>query len=469
MPRPLLTVTGAALATTLVLAGCTTGDDNEPSTSTAATARTAATKGTVFDASTTHTIAVDIDDDDFQAMISTYLSSGDKDWITGTVTIDGTEYKDVGLKLKGNSTLRGVSTSSTPESLPWRIRLDKYVDGQNVDGYADFVVRANTSETSLNEFVALDLLADAGLASEPAIATRFSVNGSDDQLTLVLQNLDDDWQEASFDDDGILYKAEADGDYSYRGTDAADYEEAFSVEAGDEDYTPLIDFLDFVNNSSDEDFAAKLDEHLDVKSFARYLAFEDLIDNFDDIDGPGNNSFLEYDTDAGTFTVVAWDHNLAFGTQNGGGMGGMGGGQRGDGQPPADGEAPSGAQGDRPEPPTGGDADQQGGEAGGQVGAGQGGGRQGGGPGGMSGNNQLVTRFKANDTFDALYEQALTDLRAELYDSGELAASVDTWSDVISSGASDLVDADTLTKEADAIKAYADDSSAATEGGDASE
>ena len=35
------------------------------------------------------------------------------------------------------------------------------------------------------------------------------------------------------------------------------------------------------------------------------------IDNRDDIDGPGNNSYLYFDAD-GRATVVAWDHNLAL-------------------------------------------------------------------------------------------------------------------------------------------------------------
>ena len=45
------------------------------------------------------------------------------------------------------------------EDLPWLIRLDKFVDGQTHDGHEDIVVRSNNSQTSLNEAVALDLLA----------------------------------------------------------------------------------------------------------------------------------------------------------------------------------------------------------------------------------------------------------------------------------------------------------------------
>ena len=69
--------------------------------------------------------------------------------------------------------------------------------------------------------------------------------------------------------------------------------------------TPLIDFLDFVNNSSDAEFADGIASRLDVEAFARYLAFEELVDNFDDIDGPGNNAYLRWDAESQGFTVVA--------------------------------------------------------------------------------------------------------------------------------------------------------------------
>ena len=67
-------------------------------------------------------------------MIATYQETDEKEWIEATVTIDGTTYERVGMRLKGNSSLRGVSDDADPADLPWLIRLDKYVDGQALDG-----------------------------------------------------------------------------------------------------------------------------------------------------------------------------------------------------------------------------------------------------------------------------------------------------------------------------------------------
>lgn len=439
-PRPRRTTAQrlAVLATvaSLTLTGCAVGEDAPASTSSATTAARDVADGTgVWDASTVHEIGIEVDPDAVAAMIDTYQETDEKEWLEATVTIDGETYERAGIRLKGNSSLRGVSDDSDPSELPWLIRLDKVVDGQSLDGWTSFVVRSNSSQTALNEAVALDLLAEAGLASEHAVASSFSVNDSDARLRLVVQDLDEGWEAENFSTPGLLYKSEAGGDWSYRGDDPDAYTDVFDQETGDDDLTPLIDFLDFLNNSSDEDFAAELPERLDVQAFARYLAFEELVDNVDDIDGPGNNSYLRYDATSGAFTVVAWDHNLAFGGAPGGGAGGAGGGAGFPGGDRTDGagERPSGMPSGMPEPPDG---------------AGRPGG--GGGPGG--GSNVLVERFTAVEDWADLVEEAKADLTDELVDSGYAEEVLERWSQVLTEQAGDLVDADTVQAEADAIR-----------------
>ncbi|SKC59998.1 CotH kinase family protein [Krasilnikoviella flava] len=430
--------------------------------------------GDFFDTSAVHTVSVEYDEDDYQEMLDTFADTGDKDWISASVTIDGDEYDDVGLRLKGNSSLRGLggdavapqasadddaaahdgaandegqqqpgadegdgnASADDPAGLPWLIRLDKDVDGQEHDGRADFVVRGNNTESSLNEAVALKVLELADVTAEQATYTRFSVNGGDEQLRLVIDLPDDDlWNEDAYPDGGITYKADADGDWAVK-DDAAAYAESFEAKydsAGSTDddaaYEPLQAFLEFVNNSSDADFAAKLGDHLDVDSFARYLAAQDLVANSDDIDGPGNNAYLHDDPESGLMEVVAWDQNLSyggFGTMGGGP--GLQGGARPSGAPEGM-ELPEGMT--RPD------------------------GAQGGGPGGGGGvggqENPLVTRFLENDDFNAAYESAVEDLTASIYGTGDAQDYLDTLTATLADQASDLVDADTLKSESQSV------------------
>lgn len=507
---------GAVVATSV--AACTgTGAGAAPSAPAAGDAQgSAAGSGSgsaLLDSSTVHTISVEVDPQTYQSMIDTFVESGRKEWISATVTIDGTVFTDVGIKLKGNSSLMGlrgpnagfpgaaggppggdaapsgssapsttadpatgdpttpaVPTTATPEAgtgpgpagagpgatvsadepagLPWRIRLDKFVDGQNYQGETDIVVRANNSETSLNEAVALELIGAAGMPTQEAAAVRFSVNGSDQHLRLVLETPDDDWYAETVGVSGILYKAEAGGDYSYRGEDPAAYTDVFEIEANTssraDDYAPLIAFLKWLNESDDAAFAAELGRWLDVDSFADYLAIQDLVANTDDIDGPGNNSYLSYDEATGLFTVISWDQNLAFGGL-GAGMGGNRPGQLPDGVTLPDGVDPSAGFG----PPSGVDVpDGMPMPEGMPPGGGPGGG---GGMGGGMGGNVLSQKFTGNEQFAALVSQASTELKAELYGSGTATQILNTWTATLHAQATDLVSTETIATESAAI------------------
>jgi len=450
-------------ATTLIMIGCSTNSEEGGSTDNGDAAD-------LFDSTVVHDISVEFDTDDYDALIEELADTGEKTWMEATVTIDGTAFENVGMRLKGNSSLAGFgggggpggfgggggpggvggSSAEEPESLPWLIRLDEFVDGQSYQGYEDIVVRSNGSATALNEAVALDLFEEAGLASQQAASTSFTVNGGEPTLRLAMEHPDDDaWQEASFEEDGALYKAESTGDWSYRGDDPDEYTEVFDQEGGSDltDLSPLIEFLEFLNESDDATFASELPDRLDVDSFATYLAMMDLVANFDDIDGPGNNAYVWYDLTSEQFTIVPWDMNLAFGAFGGGGggaqpPGGFDPGQLPEGFDPD--ELPEGFdQGQIPEGFDPGELPE-----GFEPPAGGGGGPGGGGPGG---GNVLVERFHENEELEALYQTKLEDLRASLYDSGVAADILQAWTDTLVNDASGLVDPDTVDEEAAAI------------------
>lgn len=457
LPRPLHIAAAVALGAT-ALTACSPTTAATPSqdraSATASAAPGAGIVPAVWDSTEIHTFALAYDEGDFESLMSTYVASGEKVWITATVTIDGTTYENVGLKLKGNSSLRGASVDDAAQDLPWIIRLDKYVDGQSHGGASEFAVRSSSSETSLNEALALELLDAAGLAAEEAIAVEFSANGSEPTLRLVIENPDDAWMEREL-GDGLLYKAESTGDWSYRGEDPDAYSEAFDQEGGEDNLEPLMAFLEFINDADDDAFAAELPAWLDVDAFATYLAFQEVVQNFDDIDGPGNNAYLYWDPETEQMTVVNWDLNLAFGGGPGGpgGFGGAAGGPDGDGAdagPRFPDDAPEGMRGTPPEdfdpsqlpegaqiPPSGMPTDRA----------------EGGFGGGMGGSNVLVERFLANAEFTALYEAELERLEAELIDSGLAQEQLGAWTDLLLTQATTLVQEATVTEESEALEA----------------
>ncbi len=98
----------------LVLAGCTLAlGDVRIIAYTVAGNRQVATAGAdygsqvdLFDQTVVHSIQITIDEADYQQMITTYQETGVKDYSHADVVIDGTLVRDVGLRLKGNASLR---------------------------------------------------------------------------------------------------------------------------------------------------------------------------------------------------------------------------------------------------------------------------------------------------------------------------------------------------------------------------
>ena len=363
-------------------------------------------------------------------MLSTFREDGEKEYIRADITIDGTLIEDVGLRLKGNSTLQSLSNNSmgggggggmtqlsedNPEELPWLISFDEYEEGRAYQGMTEIALRpaASGSEVAINEALALELTAESGQVTQDYTFTSVTVNGSESAARIVVDTPDTEWADEL--GSGVLYKARAGGSLDYVGDDPTEYEDSFKqINAeGAYDLQPVMTLMKFLNESTDEEFAEELDDYVDTESFAKYLATQEILSNTDAMDGPGNNYYLWYDTTEKQFTVLSWDLNMAL-SGMGGGMGGMQqdtetGTATDIDDTATTGEMPTLPDGmempEMPQPPEG--MEMPSGEEG-----------EGAGPSGGSDSGILKERFLDNEEFYAMYEQAYAELYEQLIASG---------------------------------------------------
>lgn len=484
-------LSSSALAVALALTGCGAGAGGEASgtqgTSAASasagvdagtsTTDTTTADSTLFTDGTSHTVSVTWNEDDYAAMIAAYEADGSKDWIAADITIDGTTVSNVGVRLKGNSTLRSLSgngaggggmggnaassgiSSDVPESLPLLIRFDKYVDGQTYQGLGEVSLRPGSPV--LNEALALALTGASGQATQRYAYTTYSVNGSPTQTRLLVENPDEDYADTLFDTPGVLFKADADSSFTYQGDDLATYGDQFKQLNNEDSETvqPIVDFLKWLSEATDEEFDAGLAERVDVESFARYTATMNLLVNGDDMAGPGQNYYLWYSLDTKKISVISWDLNLAMtgdataspeaqlsiggGGAGGGGNQGTGGGM----QPPGSDDG-----GWAPFAGAAADADSTAGAAGGTGAGGTGAGGAGGPGGGGRGGNELKERFLASEAFQSVYDAAYADLYAQLYASGTAAGLLDSIAAVLP--LSDGLTAEELAGETQTLRTF---------------
>lgn len=59
----------------------------------------------LFDDTVVHSIQVIMSDEEYDTMIATYEQTGEKDYFRADIIIDGVRVNDVGIRLKGNSSL----------------------------------------------------------------------------------------------------------------------------------------------------------------------------------------------------------------------------------------------------------------------------------------------------------------------------------------------------------------------------
>ncbi|WP_026931411.1 CotH kinase family protein [Glycomyces tenuis] len=328
-------------------------------------------QGTVdlFDTSVAHEISLEYDEDDYREMAETFEDTGEKEWIKADITIDGVTIADVGIRLKGNSTLQGLGgggeqpggeqggdrppgggqdggqppaggqggeqggggqeggirigapdlslSFDEPEALPWLVDFSKYVDGQVYQGNRQISLRVESAreDAVLTEAVAAEAVEASGQPSYDWTYSTVSVNGSDAVTRRVVDIMDVTWVQEEFGaDDGVLYKGSAGQDFAYQGEDPDDYEDDFKQVnmEGAADMRPIVDFLQWYDSADDETFAAELDEWFDIESLASYVALQNLLVNGDDMGGPGSNYYLWHDFETGLFSVIAWDLDLVL-------------------------------------------------------------------------------------------------------------------------------------------------------------
>ena len=218
------------------------------------------------------------------------------------------------LRLRMRAMMGGV-TSKDPSTLPLLLSIDEYFPGRGYQGRTELSIRPVAGGgASLNEALSLQLIADSDQVSQQYTWTTFSLNGSETRTRLILENPNQNYVSNLDIGRGVLFKSKNSNAFEYHGDDPVLYVEDFlQLNAiGSHDLSPVIRFLSWLDSATDEEFDTELPQRLDTASFAKYVVTQDLLDNFDDMAGPGRNFLFWYDLDDEIFTVVNWDMNLAM-------------------------------------------------------------------------------------------------------------------------------------------------------------
>jgi spore coat protein H len=265
-------------------------------------------------------------------------------WVTATIEFNDQTWTNVGVRYKGNSSLRST-WSSDSEKLPFKLDFDEFEDdypeitNQRFYGFQQLSLANGFGDaTYMRDAVTYDLLEEAGLASAETAYYEVFLDTGEGPVSLglytAIEVIDDTVIDREFDgDNGNIYEADgtaaslAEG--TYEQIETSFQKENNEDEADWSDIEELYTVLHSDERTSDpEAWRAKLDTIFDTDVFLKWLALSAVLQHWDTYGGMTHNYYLYDDPDTGKLTWVSWDHNLVLGGSVGGSgnEGGNGGG-----------------------------------------------------------------------------------------------------------------------------------------------
>lgn len=240
----------------------------------------------------------------------------DEEYKSATVTIAGKKIENVGFRTKGNLTLRSIANTDS-DRYSFRIKLDKYVDGQNVLGLDEFVVNNMYSDPSyMREYLSYEALREAGANVPETVFANLYINGKLHGFYLCVEAIDDSFLVRNFgSNEGNLYKQEQGSTLQY--VEGSNYEKSELNTGKDETKSDLKNFIKVLNEMPEGE-KGNIENVLDVDSALRYIAANTVLGNYDSYNGNMSQNYYLYGQN-GRFTVIPWDFNMSFA---GFGMGG---------------------------------------------------------------------------------------------------------------------------------------------------
>ena len=268
----------------------------------------------LFDSGRVHT--VDLQVEDWAQFIA---DAPEEEYVPCTVVIDGEEFYQVGLRAKGNNSLR-LTEEYGLARYSLKLEFDHYVGGGSYHGLDKFSLDASFQDNSyLKSYLVYDMMDFMEVPAPLCSYVWVTVNGQPWGLFFAVEEPEAAFARRNFGaNHGVLYKPDytslnaenADVALRYVDDDPASYPNIFDNAKFDidtADQARLIQALKTLASGENLETAVNVDEVL------RYFAVQVFVMNWDSYLGHTSHNYFLYEED-GILSVLPWDYNLAFGT-----------------------------------------------------------------------------------------------------------------------------------------------------------
>lgn len=380
-----LSIISLMIACIMILSACSTPDTiqnesdqgdgtpgettNQPQTTSAITALSYTSE---IEKTVVMTVSITADPDEWQAMLD---NADAEEYIPADITINGVTIENVGIRPKGNSSLSSIARDETTDRYSFKIKFDKYVDGQTWMGLDKLVLNNNYSDaTSMKEYLSYDIMNYIGVDTPLYSYANISVNGENWGFYLAIEDVDSGYLARVKNDEGELYKPESTNMGMNEGgqnmadnvteadnaenpadpavpenfilsesieqirPDAQDRAQFAMIGGGargadggvslvytddnESSYSAIFDNAETKTDEEDHQRVIEalknlnngtdLETYIDVDAVLRYLAAHTVVVNLDSYSGSMGHNYYLYEN-GGQISIIPWDYNMAFG------------------------------------------------------------------------------------------------------------------------------------------------------------
>lgn len=267
----------------------------------------------LFDQSTVHHIDIEIDN--WESFLDNAI---EEQYVPVNLTIDDERFEHVGLRTKGNNSLR-LTHRYGHDRYSLKIEFDHYFH-QTYHGLDKFSLDSSFQDNSyLKSFLVYDMMDFMGVVSPLTSYTFVTINGEDWGLFVAIEEPEEAFARRNYGNEhGQLYKPDykwlseenADVHLRYIDDEIDSYDNIFRMAK----FNPTIaDKERLINSLKILDSKENLETAVDIEAVLNYFVVQVFVVNMDSYLGHTGHNYFLYEKD-GILSMLPWDYNLAFAT-----------------------------------------------------------------------------------------------------------------------------------------------------------
>jgi hypothetical protein len=242
------------------------------------------------------------------------------DWTHAGFEFGSVSFTNVAVRIKGNGSWLG---SLYGPKRAFKVDLNRFAKGQKLGGLDELTFNNLIWDYScLSDALGYQFFRDAGV---PAPRTAYawlsaSVTKQWDRkplgLYLMVEPVDEAFVAERFGSKKTpVFKPVTYDLFEDLGDDWSAYGTIYDLKtkATPEQQRRVIELARLVSSASDAEFATQIGDFLDLDEFARFVAGEVLLSNYDSILADGQNFYMYLDPRSNKFGFIPWDLDTAWG------------------------------------------------------------------------------------------------------------------------------------------------------------